>query len=237
MRGIKETIEKKGLFCQFYTDRGSHYAHTPQAGGKVDKSNPTQVGRALKELGIRHIHAYSPQARGRSERMFGTLQGRLPKDLELAGITTIEDANAYLKEVYIPEHNARFAKKAAAEGSAYLPWSIATSLEEYLCRKEQRVVQKDNTVQYGGKKWQIPAQAHRHHYVKAEVEVREYIDGTLGIFYGHLCLGRYNGAGDVEVKKEKTSSPSSPSSDVGYASILPQGNCTSTPSTIGQLPC
>src|SRR6266478_3543587 len=83
--------------CCTRTDRGSHYFYTPKAGEKVSKTQQTQVGRALSHLGIEHIAAYSPQARGRSERMFGTLQGRLPKDLRLAGITTVEAANAWLK--------------------------------------------------------------------------------------------------------------------------------------------
>jgi transposase len=111
-QGIKETIEKHGLFCSLYTDRGSHYWYTPEAGGPVDKSQLTQVGRALKQLGIQHIAAYSPQARGRSERMFGTLQSRLPQELSLHGITTLEAANKYLKDVYLPRHNKQFTVEA-----------------------------------------------------------------------------------------------------------------------------
>ena len=88
LSGVKEVIEKKGLFCSLYTDRGAHYWHTPQAGGKVDKANLTQFGRAMAQLTIEMIPAYSPEARGRSERMFGTLQGRLPQELRSEGITT-----------------------------------------------------------------------------------------------------------------------------------------------------
>ena len=87
-RGLGEVIAENGLFCSLYADRASHYWHTPEAGGGVDKDNPTQVGRALAQLGIELIAAYSPQARGRSERMFGTLQKRLPQELRLAGIAT-----------------------------------------------------------------------------------------------------------------------------------------------------
>ena len=101
-------IEDKDLFCSLYADRGSHYWHTPKAGGKVDKDNPTQVGRALAQLGIELIAAYSPQARGRSERMFGTLQKRLPQELRLNGITTMAAANRFLQDVFLPAHNARF---------------------------------------------------------------------------------------------------------------------------------
>ena len=109
LRALSEVIGERGLFCSLYADRASHYWNTPEAGGKVDKDNPTQVGRALQRLGIELIPAYSPEARGRSERMFGTLQKRLPQELRLAGITGIEEANRFLKEVYLPQHNARFA--------------------------------------------------------------------------------------------------------------------------------
>lgn len=85
--GVKDVLETRGLFCSFYSDRGSHYWHTPEAGGKVDKTNPTQFGAALKRLGIDMIAAYSPEARGRSERAFGTHQGRLPNELAIKGIT------------------------------------------------------------------------------------------------------------------------------------------------------
>src|SRR5271168_5663157 len=85
MAGLREVIEVQGLFCALYSDRGSHFFHTPKAGEKVDKHRVTQVGRALKELGVQMIPAYSPQARGRSERSFGTWQGRLPQELRLRG--------------------------------------------------------------------------------------------------------------------------------------------------------
>ena len=88
MAGLREVIERKGLFCALYSDRGSHFWLTPKAGGKVDPHRLTQVGRALRELGVQMIPAYSPQARGRSERSFGTWQGRLPQELRLHGITT-----------------------------------------------------------------------------------------------------------------------------------------------------
>jgi transposase len=198
-QGIRETIQKKGVFCTFYTDRGSHYAYTPEAGGKVDKGTLTQVGRALKQMSVRHIHAYSPQARGRSERMFQTLQGRLPLEFAAMGITTIEEANQYLQEEYWPRHNKEFSVTPKDSVSAYIPWLHHDSLDEILCIKEDRVVGHDNTVRYEGLVLQIPAQENRHHYVKAEVEIRKYLDHTLGIFYGHQCLGRYDQAGNLLV--------------------------------------
>ena len=197
LEGIKETIQKKGVFCTFYTDRGSHYAYTPEAGGKVDKGRLTQVGRALREMNIRHIHAYSPQARGRSERMLQTLQGRLPKELDVMGITTMEEANRYLQETYWPKHNKEFSVAPKDSTSAYIPWLHPDSLDEILCVKEDRVVGRYNTVRYEGLVLQIPPQTNRHHYVKADVEVRKYLDNTYGIFYGHQCLGRYNQLGSI----------------------------------------
>ena len=188
-RGLGEVIAAKGLFCSLYADRGSHYWHTPEAGGKVDRDNPTQVGRALAQLGIELIPAYSPEARGRSERMFGTLQKRLPQELRLAGITTMAEANRFLEEVYLPAHNARFARPAEAVGAAFVPF--AGDLEDILCVQEERVVGNDNTVRYHGRTLQIPADRHRHHYVKARVRVHEYPDRALAVFHGPRCLARY----------------------------------------------
>ena len=188
-RGLGEVIAAKGLFCSLYADRGSHYWHTPEAGGKVDRDNPTQVGRALARLGIELIPAYSPEARGRSERMFGTLQKRLPQEFRLAGITTMAAANRFLEEVYLPAHNARFARPAEAVGAAFVPF--AGDLEDILCVQEERVVGNDNTVRYHGRTLQIPADRHRHHYVKARVRVHEYPDRALAVFHGPRCLARY----------------------------------------------
>jgi transposase len=113
--GLIETIAKKGLFCSLYTDRGSHYFHTPEAGGKVAKDVLTQVGRALAQLGIDDIAAYSPQARGRSERMFRTLQDRLPKELALAGMRDVEAANRYIREVYLPALERPLRRRAGGQ--------------------------------------------------------------------------------------------------------------------------
>jgi transposase len=130
-RGLAEVIGRHGLFASLYTDRGSHYFVTPKAGEAVAKDQPTQVGRALKQLGIEHIASYSPEARGRMERAFGTLQQRLPQELRLAGITTVAAANRFLAERFIAEHNRRFAVAAAESGSAFVPF--AGSLAEILC--------------------------------------------------------------------------------------------------------
>jgi transposase len=193
--GLHETIAAKGLFSSFYTDRGSHYFLTPQAGGKVDRNRLTQVGRALAELKIEHIASYSPEGRGRMERVFGTLQKRLPPLLRLNNITTIEAANRFLKEVYAAEHNARFAVAPAEEGSAFVPF--IGDLKEVLCIREQRVVTNDNCVRYDGRILQIPEQRHRRHFVKATVMVHHYPDGSLALFHGPRLLARYDAEGSL----------------------------------------
>jgi transposase len=189
--GLSETIAEKGLFRAFYTDRGSHYFFTPKAGGKVDKSKPTQVGRALAQLGITHIPSYSPEARGRMERVFGTLQSRLPPELRLAGIATLEAANRYLKTQFVPDYNARFAVPAAEDGSAFIPYA-GRPLADILCIQQSRQVGRDNCVNWNGIALQIPPQRHRHHYVKATVRVHEYPTGQLAIFDGPSCLARFD---------------------------------------------
>lgn len=199
-RGLHETIALKGLFSSFYTDRGSHYFLTPKAGGKVSRETLTQVGRALAELKIEHIASYSPEGRGRMERVFGTLQKRLPPLLRLNRITTVEAANRYLKEVYRAEHNARFAVAAAEEGSAFVPF--VGDLTEVLCIRAARIVTNDNCVRYDGRILQIPEQRHRRHFVKANVMVHHYPDGSLALFHGPRLLARYSAEGDLLTSQE-----------------------------------
>lgn len=200
LRGLYETIAAHGLFSAFYTDRGSHYFHTPKAGGKVDKTRPTQVGRALAQLGITHIPSYSPEARGRMERAFGTLQGRLPQELGLARIRTVAAANRYLRERFVPDYNARFAHEPAEPGTAFVPYA-GRPLKDVLCVQEDRQVGRDNCVAWNGRALQIPPQAHRHHYVRATVRVHEYPDGALAIFDGPRCLVRFDPKGRIDVSR------------------------------------
>ena len=198
-RACLEVFAEQGLPSSLYTARGSHYFYTPEAGGKVAKETPTQVGRALKHLGIEHIPAYSPEARGRSERMFATLQDRLPKELALAGIAEIEAANRFIKETYLPRHNARFARTAACEETAFVTADPAL-LAETLCIEEERVVARDNTIVFGSRHLQLPQSPVRAHYVKAKVKVREYPDGTLAVFYGPRRIARFSADGAELVK-------------------------------------
>jgi transposase len=195
-RSLREVVAKHGLFCALYTDRGSHYFLTPDAGAKVDDDRLTQVGRALVQLGIEHIPAYSPEARGRSERMFGTLQDRLPKELRLAGITTLEAANRFIADVYLPRHNARFMATPEQSGSAFVPDTIG-AWRDILCVQEERVVGNDNTVRYDGLILQLPESPLRRHFVKVRVRVHRYTDDTLAIFHGPRRLARYRADGQL----------------------------------------
>lgn len=196
LQGLREVVARHGLFCALYTDRGSHYFTTPEAGGRVSRTMLTQVGRALEQLGIEHIAAYSPEARGRSERAFRTLQDRLPKELALAGITTVAAANAWLAATYMPEHNARFAVAAEQEGSGFVA-DAAGAWRDILCIQEDRVVGNDNTVSWRRQRLQLPPSRLRPHFVRATVRVREYPDGTVSVFLGPHRLADYDGAGTL----------------------------------------
>ena len=207
LRGLAEVVSRHGLFCELYTDRGSHYFHTPKAGGAVSRTMQTQVGRALAQLGIGHIAGYSPEARGRSERAFRTLQDRLPKELRLAGIgglagiDGLEAANRWLAECYIPDHNAAFAVDPEQQGSAFVP-DRAGAWREILCIQEHRRVGNDNTVKWRRLCLQIPPSPLRPHFVRANVRVHEYPDGTLAIFHGPHRLANYRPDGSLVEQKE-----------------------------------
>jgi len=196
-QGIREVIVHHGLFSSLYTDRGSHYWFTPETGGKVSKTQLTQFGRAMKHLGIDMIPAYSPEARGRSERNFSTHQERLTKELALHGILTMEAANRYLAEVYLPAFNAEFMQPAAEEGTAFIKW-IGANLDDILCEQHERTVTADNCVSFEGKTLQIPADRYRCHYVKVKVRVHRYTNGDLAIFHGPRKLADYDTQGKLK---------------------------------------
>jgi transposase len=199
LRGVREVIVQKGLFSSLYTDRGSHYWLTPKEGGKVSKTQLTQFGRAMKQLGIQMIAAYSPQARGRSERAFQTHQDRLVKELALHGITDMDEANRYLAQAYLPAFNAEFKKPALEEGSAFVAW-IGGDIDDILCEHFERTVNADNCVCFARMILQIPANRYRCHYVRANVQVHRYLDGSLAVFHGPRKLADYDSRGTL--KKE-----------------------------------
>ena len=206
MAGLREVIETKGLFCALYSDRGSHFFVTVKEGEKVDKHRPTQVGRAMKELGVQMIAAYSPQARGRSERSFGTWQGRLPQELRLAGITTLEGANAFLRERYIGEFNEKFSVAAEQKGTAFRR-SSRSDLNWVFTVQTERIVAKDNTVAIAARSWQIDKTHFRHTLAGCTVTIHEHLDGTLSIRYGPHVVAQFKANGE---RRGKVPSPPKP---------------------------
>jgi len=194
LAALRAVVEKKGLFCALYSDRASHFFETPKAGAKIDPQRPTQVGRALQQLGMRMIPAYSPQARGRSERNFGTWQGRLPQELRLRGITTVEEANRFLRQEYVAEFNRRFAVRAAQSGSAFLPLA-GQDLERIFALQHERVVNRDNTVEIAHRVLQIEKTPWRNTLAGCQVIVYEHRDGTLSVGYGPHLVGRFDAEG------------------------------------------
>lgn len=191
MEGLRAVIESKGLFCALYSDRGSHFFVTPKAGEKVDKHRLTQVGRAMKELGVQMIPAYSPQARGRSERSFGTWQGRLPQELRLAGIGTLEAANAFLRERYIAEFNQKFQVAAAEKGTAFRRTARA-DLDWIFTVQTERVVAKDNTVAIADRSWQLEKSRFRSSLAGCTVTIHQHLNGDVSIRYGPHVVGRWS---------------------------------------------
>ena len=183
MPAIREVIEKQGVFCALYSDRASHFFVTPQAGGKVDQNQVTQLGRALREVGIKMIPAYSPQARGRMERSYRTWQGRFPQELRVRGVETVEQANQFLRDEYISEFNRRFAVKAAGKGSAFVR-TQRRDLEWVFSLQHERRVNADNTIVVGNRVIQIEKTHWRNTLAGCTVTVHEFLDGTLVIRFG-----------------------------------------------------
>jgi transposase len=189
MTALREVIQREGLFCALYSDRASHFFVTPKAGEPVDKSRLTQVGRALKELGVQMIPAYSPQARGRSERSFGTWQSRLPQELRLAGIATVEQANRFLRESYIAEFNRKFTVQAAERGTAFRRCG-RSDLDWIFSIQTERVVAKDNTVAIRDQWWQLDRSRWRHTLAGQTVTIHQHLDGRVSIRFGPHVVGR-----------------------------------------------
>jgi len=202
MAALREVIERRGLFCSLYSDRGSHFFVTMKAGDKVDKHRLTQVGRALKELGVQMIAAYSPQARGRSERSFGTWQGRLPQELRLSGVTTVEGANQFLRDQYIARFNGQFQVAAEEKGTAFRRTS-RTDLDWIFTIQTERVVEKDNTVAIADRSWQIGKTRFRSTLAGTTVTIHEHLSGEVSIRFGPHVVGRFTAQGEAVTGKQE----------------------------------
>ena len=190
MAALREVIETKGLFCSLYSDRAGHFFVTPKRGERVDPSHPTQVGRALQELGVKMIPAYSPQARGRSERNFGTWQGRLPQELRLRGITNPDQANEFLRTEYIAELNRKFAVAAPEKGSAFVRIR-RKDLDWIFSVQHERTVNNDNTVALDNRILQLNQTRWRNTLAGQTVIVHEHLDGRISIRYGPHLIALY----------------------------------------------
>jgi transposase len=195
MTVIQSVVEKCGIFCSLYTDRASHFVYTRKAGESRDKTVKTQCERALEQLGIELIVAYSPQARGRGERFWRTIQGRLPQELRLAGISTLEQANQYLKEVFVPDLNKRFVVEPKEKGSAFFPVSSDTDLNRIFSLQHERQVRNDNTVSFKTLTLQIPKSSIRHHFVRCNVKIYEHLNGAISIGFGPHTIARFHNDG------------------------------------------
>jgi len=200
LRVVRDCIRVHGVFCALYTDRASHFVHTPVQGQPPDRSRLTQVGRALRRLGIEQILAHSPQARGRSERLFGTWQRRLPQELRLRGIRDREAANAFLRRQFVPWHNRTLTVAPEQTGSAFVPLLNTNVLDQVMCLEFTRTVANDNTVVYGKRVLQISASPHRFSFARSPVTVREHLEGHLSVWHGPRLIGWY----DTEGKPAQT---------------------------------
>jgi hypothetical protein len=204
---LRYVIETKGIFCALYSDRASHFFLTPKAGEAVDKQTLTQVGRALRDLGVQLIPAYSPQARGRSERSFRTWQGRLPQELRIRQINTLEEANHFLQAEYIAEFNQRFTVESELEGTAFLSCQ-RVDLDRVFSIQSERLVNRDNTVKFQNLILQIDRQSWRATLSGCRVTVYQHLDNTISIGFGAHTVGKYSADGvpfETTLIKEKTS--------------------------------
>jgi transposase len=195
MSAMRDVMLEHGIPESFYTDRAGWAFETPKAGGKVSQTSLTQVGEALARLGVEHIPSYSPQARGRSERMNRTLQDRIVNELRVvAKATTLEAANQYLRERYLPTHNEQFAKSPADSQSAFVQLGDV-DLDEMLFEQVVRKVGKDNVVALDAVALQLDKQAGRRTCAGLSVQVRRHLDGSYSVRRGAQLFGRFDAEG------------------------------------------
>lgn len=204
MTALREVIVQKGLFCALYSDRAGHFFYTPKAQQQVDHRQLTQVGRTMKDLGIQMIPAYSPQARGRGERSFSTWQGRLPQELRLRGLTTLAEANTFLRHEYIQEFNSRFTVPATQSGNAFVAIG-SQDLDRIFSIQHERTVNKDNTVHLANMVLQIEPTTWRSTLAGCRVLIQQRLDRTIVISYGPHVIGRYTQQGDPILELQQTS--------------------------------
>lgn len=201
LTALKEVTQQYGIAQSLYSDRASWAFHTKEAGGKVDKENLTQVGRALQRLGVEHIASYSPQARGRIERVNRTLQDRLVNELRQKGIRTVASANRYLREVFLPDYRTRFTRPARDPHNLFVhPGTV--DLEQIFCIERQRRVAPDNTVLMDGVRLQLESASGREDFAGWKVTVRRHLDGSHTVWHGLRRLGQFDAPPNSKRKQQ-----------------------------------
>jgi len=191
---LREVVKRYGIPLVMYHDRhgslyrnDSHWSLEEQLAGRQE---PTQVGLALEALGIESIAALSPQAKGRIERLFGTLQDRLIAELGLEGVQNLQEANRFLK-VFIPRFNCRFALCPRESEKAWRKLPSDLDLDRIISFRYRSVVGNDNSVRIGGLILDLPPGPHRRSYAKAQVEVRQLLDGSWKVYYQDQLIAKH----------------------------------------------
>jgi hypothetical protein len=195
MRMLWRYVEKNGRPALFYTDKASHFQTTPKASRDVSQVErdpqqlpPTQIGRALRELGIGWMPAHSPQAKGRVERSFGTAQDRLVKGMRVSGAHTLEEANRYLEQEFLPWWNQHLTVAPANPTDAHRPLGEEHDLPASLCHVETRQVANDYTIRFAGKIYQI-ARSHVKSGLRGNnVRVERRLDDSIAVRFGDRYL-------------------------------------------------
>ena len=206
MAALQEVIERKGRFCALYSDRASHFFDTPKAGGPVDRRTADAGGTGAEGVGDSDDSGLLAASAGRSERNFGTWQGRLPQELRLAGISTVEEANRFLRERYIAEMNRKFSLPAAQTGHAFMPVH-GQDLDRIFSIQHERAVARDNTVRLADRTWQIERTSWRGTLAGCRVTICEHLDGLVTIVHGPHVVGRYTATGEALANSEKARAP------------------------------
>lgn len=214
MSALRDVVGAYGVPLSLYNDRARWAFYTPAAGAKVSKTQLTEVGRALDELGVEHIPAYSPQARGRSERINRTLQDRLVNELKAAGIADVDGANQFIRQVYTPQHNEEFGRAPKDAATCFIS-AEAVDLDNVFCVRASRVVSKDNVVRYENRVLQIEKQRDRATYAGLTVDVHEHLDGTFSLMRGVRVIGRYDSTGKALPSAPKSQKDKTPTT--GFA--------------------
>jgi hypothetical protein len=189
-------LEQNGRPVALYTDKAAMFQTAPKVRrddralprDEAEGQQPTQIGRALRELGIVWIAAHSPQAKGRVERSFGTAQDRLVKGLRVAGVKTLQDANRYLETEFLPWWNQHLVVEPANPADAHRPLGPEHDLAATLSHVETRVVQNDYTIQFAGRFYQIERGAVCAGLRGAVVRVERRLDGSVAVRFRERYL-------------------------------------------------